>query len=134
MITEIDQICALQAGMVDLYVVSLEYVVNEVDIFTSATGNFNTITLMLRSAMKINDIVGNSSHFVNVINDRAKVLPWHKRGNIKPQVDHSVFPDEHGVIILAASRLLKLGCVTGHPSFERSCSFTNQVLPQLDFL
>merc|ERR1712040_27498 len=106
MITEIDPICALQACMEGFQVVTMESVVSEIDIFTSATGNFNIITLAHMKKMK----------------------------NIKAQVDRWVFPDGHGVIVLAAGRLLNLGCATGHPSFVMSCSFTNQVLAQLDLL
>merc|ERR1712125_215150 len=109
--------------------------VGEIDIFTSATGNFNIITLEHMKKMKNNAIVGNIGHFDNEI-DMAGVegLPGIKVENIKPQVDRSVFPDGHGVIILASGRLLNLGCATGHPSFVMSCSFTNQVLGQLDLL
>merc|ERR1711979_72130 len=127
LITEIDPICALQACM--------EGVVGEVDIFTSATGNFDIITLAHMKNMKNNAIVGNIGHFDNEI-DMAGLegFPGIKVENIKPQVDRFVFPDGHGVIVLAAGRLLNLGCATGHPSFVMSCSFTNQVLGQLDIL
>merc|ERR1712217_321159 len=113
LITEIDPICALQACMEGFQVVRMEDVVGEIDIFTSATGNFG--------------------HFDNEI-DMAGLegFPGIKVENIKPQVDRFVFPDGHGVIVLAADRLLNLGCATVHPSFVMSCSFTNQVLAQLD--
>jgi len=135
LVTEIDPICALQACMEGFQVVTLESVVGEIDIFTSATGNFDIITLAHMKAMKNNAIVGNIGHFDNEI-DMAGLegFPGIKVENIKPQVDRFVFPDGHGVIVLAAGRLLNLGCATGHPSFVMSCSFTNQVLGQLDIL
>merc|ERR1711877_79708 len=109
--------------------------VGEIDIFTSATGNFNIITLAHMKKMKNNAIVDNIGHFDNEI-DMAGLENTEgiKEENIKPQVDRFVFPDGHGVIMLAAGRLLSLGCATGHPSFVMSCSFTNQVLAQLDLL
>merc|ERR1712218_548324 len=112
-----------------------ESVVGEIDIFTSATGNFNIITLEHMKKMKNNAIVGNIGHFDNEI-DMAGLEKTEgiKMENIKPQVDRFIFPDGHGVIVLAAGRLLNLGCATGHPSFVMSCSFTNQVLAQLDLL
>jgi len=135
LITEIDPICALQACMEGFQVVRMEDVVGEIDIFTSATGNFDIITLAHMKNMKNNAIVGNIGHFDNEI-DMAGLegFPGIKVENIKPQVDRFVFPDGHGVIILAAGRLMNLGCATGHPSFVMSCSFTNQVLAQLDLL
>jgi adenosylhomocysteinase len=135
LITEIDPICALQACMEGFQVVTIEEVVGEVDIFTSATGNFKIITLEHMKKMKNNAIIGNIGHFDNEI-DMAGLegFPGIKVENIKPQVDRFEFPDGHGVIILAAGRLLNLGCATGHPSFVMSCSFTNQVLAQLDLL
>jgi len=135
LITEIDPICALQACMEGFQVVSIESVVGEIDIFTSATGNFNIITLEHMKKMKNNAIVGNIGHFDNEI-DMAGLegMAGVTVENIKPQVDRFVFPDGHGVIVLASGRLLNLGCATGHPSFVMSCSFTNQVLAQLDLL
>jgi len=135
MITEIDPICALQACMEGFQVVTMEDVVGEIDIFTSATGNFDIITLEHMKKMKNNAIVGNIGHFDNEI-DMAGIEGFAgiKVENIKPQVDRFVFPDGHGVIILASGRLMNLGCATGHPSFVMSCSFTNQVLGQLDIL
>merc|ERR1711915_1155828 len=135
LITEIDPICALQACMEGFQVVRMEDVVGEIDIFTSATGNFDIITLAHMKNMKNNAIVGNIGHFDNEI-DMAGLegFPGIKVENIKPQVDRFVFPDGHGVIVLAAGRLLNLGCATGHPSFVMSCSFTNQVLAQIDLL
>merc|ERR1739844_528110 len=135
LVTEVDPICALQACMEGFQVVTMEQVVSEVDIFVSATGNFNIITLEHMKKMKNNAIVGNIGHFDNEI-DMAGLegFPGIKVENIKPQVDRFVFPDGHGVIVLASGRLLNLGCATGHPPFVMSCSFTNQVLAQLDIL
>merc|ERR1712233_29028 len=116
-------------------VVTIEEVVGEVDIFTSATGNFKIITLEHGKKMKNNAIVGNIGHFDNEIAmEDLEQFPGIKVENIKPQVDRFVFPDGHGVIVLASGRLVNLGCATGHPSFAMSCSFTNQVLAQLDLL
>merc|ERR1712060_294 len=135
LITECDPICALQACMEGFQVVTLESVVGEIDIFTTTTGNFKIITLEHMQKMKNNAIVGNIGHFDNEIEmEKLEGFPGIKVENIKPQVDRFVFPDGHGVIILASGRLLNLGCATGHPSFVMSCSFTNQVLGQLDLL
>jgi len=135
LVTEIDPICALQACMEGFQVVTMDDVVSDIDIFTSATGNFKIITLDHMKKMKNNAIVGNIGHFDNEI-DMAGLegFPGIKVENIKPQVDRFLFPDGHGVIVLASGRLLNLGCATGHPSFVMSCSFTNQVLAQLDLL
>merc|ERR1712170_118119 len=135
LVTECDLICALQACMEGFQVVTMEECVGDIDIFTSATGNFNIITLEHMKKMKNNAIVGNIGHFDNEI-DMAGLegFPGIKVENIKPQVDRFEFPDGHGVIVLAAGRLLNLGCATGHPSFVMSCSFTNQTLAQLDLL
>merc|ERR1712226_747266 len=135
LITEIDPICALQACMEGFQVVTLESVVHEIDIFTTTTGNFKIITLEHMKQMKNNTIVGNIGHFDNEIEmAELEKFPGIKMENIKPQVDRFVFPDGHGVIVLASGRLLNLGCATDHPSFVMSCSFTNQVLGQLDLL
>jgi len=135
LITEIDPICALQACMEGFQVVKMESVVGEVDIFVSATGNKDIIRLEHMKKMKNNAIVGNIGHFDNEIEiEQLEKLEGIKVDNIKAQVDRYVFPDGHGVIVLAAGRLLNLGCATGHPSFVMSCSFTNQVLAQLDLL
>merc|ERR1712061_913696 len=135
LVTEIDPICALQACMEGFQVVTIEEVVGEVDIFTSATGNFKIITLEHMKKMKNNAIVGNIGHFDNEIAmEDLEGFPGIKVENIKPQVDRFVFPDGHGVIALASGRLVNLGCATGHPSFVMSCSFTNQVLAQIDLL
>merc|ERR1712100_501029 len=135
LITECDPICALQACMEGFQVVTMEEAVAYSDIFVSSTGNFNIITLEHMKKMKNNAIVGNIGHFDNEI-DMAGLenFPGIKVENIKPQVDRFLFPDGHGVIILASGRLCNLGCATGHPSFVMSCSFTNQTLAQLALL
>merc|ERR1712130_946436 len=135
LISEIDPICALQGCMEGFQVVTLESVVGEMDIFVTTTGSYDIITIEHMKKMKNNAIVGNIGHFDNEI-DMAGLEGFEgiKVENIKPQVDRFEFPDGHGVIILAAGRLLNLGCATGHPSFVMSCSFTNQVLAQLDLL
>merc|ERR1712157_241740 len=135
MITECDPICALQACMEGFQVATMEQVVGEIDIFVSTTGNFQIITLEHMKKMKNNAIVGNIGHFDNEIQmAELESFPGIKVENIKPQVDRFLFPDGHGIIVLASGRLLNLGCATGHPSFVMSCSFTNQVLAQLDLL
>merc|ERR1711906_27140 len=134
-ITECDPICALQACMEGFQVATLEEVIGDIDIFITSTGNFKIITLEHMKKMKNNAIVGNIGHFDNEIEmDALEKFPGMKVENIKPQVDRFVFPDGHGIIVLASGRLLNLGCATGHPSFVMSCSFTNQVLAQLDLL
>merc|ERR1711939_185646 len=135
MVTECDPICALQACMEGFQVATLDEVVGEADIFITTTGNFKIITLESMKKMKNNAIVGNIGHFDNEI-EMAELegFPGIKVENIKPQVDRFVFPDGHGIIMLASGRLCNLGCATGHPSFVMSCSFTNQVLGQLDLL
>ena len=127
LVTECDLICALQACMEGFQVVTMEECVGEIDIFTSATGNFNIITLDHMKKMKNNAIVGNIGHFDNEI-DMAGIegMEGIKVENIKPQVDRFVFPDGHGVIILASGRLLSLGCATGHPSFVMSVLLFHQ--------
>merc|ERR1712146_159474 len=131
----IDPICALQACMEGFQVVTMESVINEIDIFVTTTGNFNIITLENMKKMKNNAIVGNIGHFDNEIQmAELEGFPGIKVENIKPQVDRFEFPDAHGIIVLASGRLLNLGCATGHPSFVMSCSFTNQTLAQLDLL
>merc|ERR1712151_674683 len=135
LISECDPICALQACMEGFQVVTIESVLDEVDIFVTTTGNFKIITLDHMKKMKNNAIVGNIGHFDNEIEmEQLEGCEGIKVENIKPQVDRFVFPDGHGIIILASGRLLNLGCATGHPSFVMSCSFTNQVLGQLDIL
>jgi len=132
-ITEIDPICALQACMEGYHVVRLETVVKDADIFISATGNMDIIKISHMEQMKHHAIVGNIGHFDNEIDmEGLENFKGIKKINIKPQVDKFVFPDGHGVIILASGRLLNLGCATGHPSFVMSNSFTNQVLAQIE--
>merc|ERR1712187_230810 len=135
LISECDPICALQACMEGFQVATIESVISEVDIFVTTTGNYDIVTLEHMKKMKNNAIVGNIGHFDNEI-DMAGLegFPGIKVENIKPQVDRFVFPDGHGIIVLASGRLLNLGCATGHPSFVMSCSFTNQVFAQLDLL
>jgi adenosylhomocysteinase len=133
MVAEIDPICALQAAMEGLQVVRLDDVLGEVDIIVTATGNKGIVMAAQMAKMKNNAIIGNIGHFDNEI-DMAGLMayPNIKRVNIKPQVDRYEFPTGNGVIILAEGRLLNLGCATGHPSFVMSCSFTNQVVAQLE--
>jgi adenosylhomocysteinase len=129
-VTEIDPICALQAAMEGFRVVQLDDVVEEADIFVTATGNTSVITHDHMTRMKDQAIVCNIGHFDNEI-DVAGVrgYTWE---NIKPQVDHVVFPDGKRIILLAEGRLVNLGCATGHPSFVMSNSFTNQVMAQIE--
>merc|ERR1740129_2264993 len=132
-VTEIDPICALQAAMEGYIVTILEDVVSLADIFITTTGNKGILMYDSISKMRNNAIIGNIGHFDNEI-DMAGLESKCKRINIKPQVDKFVFPSGNGVIVLAEGRLLNLGCATVHPSFVMSCSFTNQVLGQLDLL
>ncbi|MFK7815685.1 MAG: adenosylhomocysteinase [Gammaproteobacteria bacterium] len=130
LITEIDPICALQAAMEGYNVVTLEDVVDRADIFVTTTGNFNVINHDHMLAMKDQAIVCNIGHFDNEIDIASlKQYQWE---NIKPQVDHIIFPDGKRIIMLAEGRLVNLGCGTGHPSFVMSNSFTNQVLAQME--
>lgn len=130
-VTEVDPICALQAAMEGFSVVRLETVVSIGDIFITTTGNKDIIMTADMAKMKNNAIVGNIGHFDNEI-DMENLYKATTRQNIKPQVDKFVFPDGHGVIVLAEGRLLNLGCATGHPSFVMSSSFTNQTLAQIE--
>merc|ERR1712216_749956 len=131
-VSEIDPICALQACMEGFIVCTMEEAIAAgVDIVITTTGNKDIITLKHMAAMKNNCIVGNIGHFDNEI-QMAELEAATKRLNIKPQVDKFIFPDGHGVIILAEGRLLNLGCATGHPSFVMSNSFTNQTLAQIE--
>ena len=130
MITEIDPICALQACMEGYDVVTLEDKVSEIDIFVTATGNFNVINHDHMKAMKSGAIVCNIGHFDNEIDVAS--LKEYKWENIKPQVDEITFPDGKKIVLLAEGRLINLGCATGHPSFVMSCSFTNQVMAQIE--
>jgi adenosylhomocysteinase len=132
-VCEIDPICALQACMEGLQVKKLENVLATADIFITATGNKGIIMATHMAQMKNNAIVANIGHFDNEIDmDGLDNWPGIKCMNIKEQVDRYTFPDNHGVIILAQGRLMNLGCATGHPSFVMSCSFTNQVLAQIE--
>jgi adenosylhomocysteinase len=132
-VSEIDPICALQAAMEGYAVRRLEDVLDEVDIYVTATGNYNIITAEHMARMKHQAIVGNIGHFDNEI-DMAGLAKMSdvQRVNIKPQVDEYVFPDGHSVIVLAEGRLLNLGCATGHPSFVMSSSFANQTIAQIE--
>ncbi len=132
-VTEIDPICALQALMEGYQVRTIEDVLEEADIFITTTGNYDVITAAHMAKMKNNAIVGNIGHFDNEI-DMAGLAKTKgiRRDNIKPQVDRWIFPDGHGVLVLAEGRLLNLGCATGHPSFVMSNSFTNQVMAQIE--
>merc|ERR1712021_184112 len=134
-VTEIDPICALQAAMEGFTILPLEDVVSWADIFITTTGNKGILMADSMKKMKNNAIVGNIGHFDNEIDmNGLENMKGIKVENIKPQVDRFVFPDGHGVIVLASGRLVNLGCATGHPSFVMSCSFTNQVLAQLDLV
>ncbi len=129
-ITEIDPICALQAAMEGYRVVTMDYAADKADIFVSATGNFHVITHEHMKRMKDQAIVCNIGHFDNEIEVAAlKQYAW---DNIKPQVDHVIFPDGKRIILLAEGRLVNLGCGTGHPSYVMSSSFANQVLAQIE--
>ena len=129
-VTEIDPICALQAAMEGYRVVTMEQAVKEANIFVAATGNLHVINYEHLANMKNQSIVCNIGHFDNEIDvDSLRALPWE---NIKPQVDHVIFPDGKRIILLAEGRLVNLSCATGHPSFVMSNSFCNQVLAQLE--
>jgi adenosylhomocysteinase len=129
-VTEIDPICALQAAMEGYRVVTLDYAADKADIFVSATGNLNVITHAHMQRMKHNAIVCNIGHFDNEIDVAS--LKAYKWENIKPQVDHVIFPDGKRIILLAEGRLVNLGCATGHPSYVMSSSFANQVMAQIE--
>ena len=129
-ITEIDPICALQAAMEGYRVVTMEEAADKGDIFVTTTGNFHVITHDHMKKMKNNAIVCNIGHFDNEIDVAAlKRYEWE---NIKPQVDHVIFPDGKRIILLAEGRLVNLGCATGHPSYVMSSSFANQTLAQIE--
>tara|TARA_B100000953_G_scaffold85905_1_gene70084 strand:- start:11909 stop:13222 length:1314 start_codon:yes stop_codon:yes gene_type:complete len=130
LITEIDPICALQASMEGYKVVDINDYIEEIDIFVTATGNFNVINHEQMTKMKNGAIVCNIGHFDNEID--VEGLKKYKWENIKPQVDHIIFPNGKRIILLAEGRLINLGCATGHPSFVMSCSFTNQVMAQIE--
>src|SRR5690606_29130935 len=138
-VTEIDPICALQALMEGYEVTTLEDVVENADVFVTATGNRDVIRPEHMARMKHNAIVGNIGHFDNEI-DMAGLgrVPGIRKVNIKNPTEHDnqldqwVFPDGHAVLVLAEGRLLNLGCATGHPSFVMSNSFSNQVIAQIE--
>jgi adenosylhomocysteinase len=132
-VTEIDPICALQAALEGYQVTTLEDIVEQADIFVSATGNKNVITVEHMSRMKDKAIVSNIGHFDNEIDMAGlKKVEGMKRINIKPQYDEFLLPNGRSILILAEGRLMNLGCATGHPSFVMSASFSNQVLAQLE--
>jgi adenosylhomocysteinase len=130
LVTEIDPICALQAAMEGYRVVTMEEAAPKGNIFVTCTGNLRVITRAHMEVMQDQTIICNIGHFDSEI-DIAGIrnLPWE---NIKPQVDHVIFPDGKRLIVLAEGRLVNLGCATGHPSFVMSNSFTNQVLAQIE--
>ena len=130
MVTEVDPINALQAAMEGFRVVEMDEVANQGDIFVTATGNVDVITLDHMKDMKNEAIVCNIGHFDNEIQVEAlRNFEW---DNVKPQVDQVIFPDGKRITLLAEGRLVNLGCATGHPSFVMSASFTNQVLAQIE--
>jgi adenosylhomocysteinase len=129
-VTEIDPICALQAAMEGYRVVTMDEAVSKADIFVTATGNYHVITHDHMQKMKDQSIVCNIGHFDNEIDVAS--LEKYEWEEIKPQVDHIIFPDGKRIILLAGGRLVNLGCATGHPSFVMSNSFTNQVMAQME--
>ncbi|HZF68202.1 MAG TPA: adenosylhomocysteinase [Gemmatirosa sp.] len=132
-VTEVDPICALQAALEGYQVTTLDDVLETADVFITATGNKNVITVEHMSRMKDKAIVGNIGHFDNEIDMAGlKKTEGMRRINIKPQYDEFVLPSGRSILILAEGRLLNLGCATGHPSFVMSASFTNQVLAQIE--
>ena len=130
-VTEIDPICALQAAMEGYRVVTMDYAVDKADIFVTATGNYHIITKQHMEKMKDQAIVCNIGHFDNEI-DVASIEKTCKWEEIKPQVDHVIFPDGKRIILLAKGRLVNLGCGTGHPSYVMSSSFANQTIAQIE--
>src|SRR5208282_4378385 len=129
-VTEIDPICALQAAMEGYRIVTMDYAADKADIFVTATGNYHVITHNHMEKMKNNAIVCNIGHFDNEIDIAGlKQYQWE---NIKPQVDHVIFPDHKRIILLAEGRLVNLGCGTGHPSYVMSSSFANQTIAQIE--
>ncbi|MEZ5445681.1 MAG: adenosylhomocysteinase [Gammaproteobacteria bacterium] len=129
-VTEIDPICALQAAMEGYRVVTMDYACDKADIFVTATGNFHVIAHEHMKKMKDQAIVCNIGHFDNEIDVAA--LGQYKWEEIKPQVDHVIFPDGKRIILLAQGRLVNLGCATGHPSYVMSSSFANQTIAQIE--
>jgi adenosylhomocysteinase len=132
-VTEIDPICALQAAMEGYEVKTLDEVLEQADLFVTATGNCHVIAAEDMSRMKDKAIIGNIGHFDNEIDMAGlKAIPGIQHVEVKPQYDQWIFPDGRSILVLAEGRLLNLGCATGHPSFVMSASFTNQVLAQMD--
>ena len=129
-VTEVDPICALQAAMEGYRVVTMEYAADKADIFVTATGNYHVITHDHMQAMKNQAIVCNIGHFDNEIDCAS--LKQYQWDNIKPQVDHIIFPDGKRITLLAEGRLVNLGCGTGHPSYVMSSSFANQTIAQIE--
>ncbi len=129
-VTEIDPICALQAAMEGYRVVTMDYAADKADIFVTATGNYHVITHEHMKKMKDQAIVCNIGHFDNEI--EVASLAQYKWDEIKPQVDHVIFPDGKRIILLAKGRLVNLGCGTGHPSYVMSSSFANQTIAQIE--
>ena len=129
-VTEVDPICALQAAMEGFRVVTMEYAADKADIFVTCTGNFHVITHDHMVKMKNNAIVCNIGHFDNEIDVAS--LEKYQWEEIKPQVDHIIFPDGKRIILLAKGRLVNLGCGTGHPSYVMSSSFANQTIAQIE--
>ena len=129
-VTEVDPICALQAAMEGFRVVTMEYAADKADIFVTCTGNFHVITHDHMAKMKNQAIVCNIGHFDNEIDVAS--LEKYKWEEIKPQVDHIIFPDGKRIILLAKGRLVNLGCGTGHPSYVMSSSFANQTIAQIE--
>jgi len=131
-VTEIDPICALQASMAGYEVNTIEGALDRAEIFVTATGNCDIITVQQMAKMRNNSIICNIGHFDNEIDvGGLKKFPGIVKLNIKPQVDKYTFPDGHAILLLAEGRLVNLGCATGHPSFVMSNSFTNQTLAQI---
>ncbi len=131
-VTEIDPICALQAAMEGFQVSRLEDVVETADIFITATGNRDVVTIDHMRRMKDKAIVGNIGHFDNEIDMAGLESSEAVRKTIKPQFDEWTFPNGRSILVLAEGRLMNLGCATGHPSFVMSASFSNQVLAQIE--
>jgi adenosylhomocysteinase len=131
-VTEIDPINALQAAMEGYEVTTLEDVVSTADVFVSATGNEHIITVDHMARMKHNAIVCNIGHFDSEIDMAGLARSGATHDQLKPGTDLWTFPDGHAVIVLAEGRLVNLGCATGHPSFVMSCSFSNQVIAQIE--
>ena len=130
-VTEVDPICALQAAMEGFRVVTMDWAADKADIFVTTTGNRDVITYEHMAKMRDEAIVCNIGHFDNEI-EVAKLEANCRFDEIKPQVDHVVFPDGHKIILLARGRLVNLGCATGHPSYVMSSSFANQTLAQVE--